>query len=76
MQTAGRMQIFFCSSPIFSEKIVDLRTGRLFYIFAHQCFVGAIWTHSFQKGGIAFERLNTTGLDYMEKIFFCVIESK
>ena len=32
--------LFFCSSLIFSGKIVDLRTCRpLFFIFAHQCFV-------------------------------------
>ena len=43
--------LFFCSSPIFSGKIVDLRTLD-FFVFAHQCFVGAIWTLTFQKGGL------------------------
>ena len=34
-QTAGRMQIFFFrSSPIFSGKIVNLRTCRLFYFYS------------------------------------------
>ena len=33
---------FFCFSPNFSGKILDLRTSRLFFIFAHQCFVGAL----------------------------------
>ena len=38
-QTAGRMQIFFCSSPIFSENIVDLRTCRLFLFL----LINALW---------------------------------
>ena len=50
-QTAGRKQIFFRSSPIFSGKM-DLRTCRLFFIFAHQSFVGAIWTYNSKKGGL------------------------
>ena len=37
--------------------------------------MGEIWNLDFPKGGIAQERLNTSGLDYMEKIYFCVIES-
>ena len=49
-QTAGRMQIFFvCSSQLFSGKIVSLRTCRLVLL---QCFVGTIWTHTFQKVGL------------------------
>ena len=36
---------FFCSSTIFSGKIVCLRTCRLFFIFAHQCFWGNLDPH-------------------------------
>ena len=46
-QTVGHMHIFFLLFTNFQWK-----NSRSFFIFAHQCFVGAIWTHTFQKGAI------------------------
>ena len=48
-QTAGRMQIFFfCSSQIFSGKIVNLRTFRLFYFYSSM-FCGGNFDPHFPK---------------------------
>ena len=48
-QTAGRFQIFFCSSPIFSGKIVDLRRFRPFLFL----LINALWG---QFGPTLFEK--------------------
>ena len=44
-------------------------------MFAHQCFVGAIWTHTFQKRGVCVNKVEYHWSRVYRKIYFCVIES-
>ena len=48
--TAGRMQIFFFAVHRFSVEKWKICGSVDFFIFTYQCFVGIIWTHTFQKG--------------------------
>ena len=49
-QTAGRMHIFFCSSPIFSGKIVDLRSVNLLYFCSSMLCGGNLDPHFSKRG--------------------------
>ena len=58
-----------------NSRSADVQT---FFIFAHQCFVEAIWTHTFQKGGDCVRKVEYLWcrLGLYGKIYFGVIESK
>ena len=74
-QTAGRMQIIFCSSPIFNEKLqICGRVDFLFFCSSMLC-TGNLDPH-FPKRGDCVKKVEYYWYRLYGKIYFCVIESK